>query len=81
MASSNIICPLCKDTVNKLLYRFRHDSERSLIEKIKHEFPEWTVNDCAYCHSLRLVIPKIYTLLYTFNIGLRNIAASLVQCQ
>ncbi len=47
----NIICPLCKDTVNKLVYRFHHDSERSVIEKIKHEFPEWTVNDgaCSRC--------------------------------
>ncbi len=47
----NIICPLCKDTVDKLVYRFHHDSERIVIEKIKHEFPEWTVNDgaCSRC--------------------------------
>jgi len=51
MASDNIICPLCKDSVEKLVYRFHHDSERSIIEKIKHEFPEWTVNDgaCSRC--------------------------------
>ena len=51
MASGNIICPLCKDTVDKLVYRFHHDSEQSIIEKIKHEFPEWTVNDgaCSRC--------------------------------
>ena len=52
MASGeNITCPLCKDTVNKLVYRFHHDSERGVIEKIKQEFPEWTVNDgaCSRC--------------------------------
>ena len=51
MASENIICPLCKDTVNKLVYRFHYDSEQTVIEKIKHEFPEWTVNDgaCSRC--------------------------------
>ncbi len=47
----NIICPLCKDRVEKLVYRFHHDGERIVIEKIKHEFPEWTVNDgaCSRC--------------------------------
>ncbi|MEO6455599.1 MAG: S8 family serine peptidase [Ginsengibacter sp.] len=51
MVSANVICPLCKDIVDKLVYRFHHDSERSVIEKIKHEFPEWTVNDgaCSRC--------------------------------
>ncbi|MEP7232409.1 MAG: S8 family serine peptidase [Ginsengibacter sp.] len=51
MASGNIICPLCKDTVNKLVYRFHFDSEKGVIEKIKNEFPEWTVNDgaCSRC--------------------------------
>ena len=46
-----IICPLCKDTVDKLVYRFHHDSERIVIEKTKQEFPEWTVNDgaCSRC--------------------------------
>ncbi|MEO8772573.1 MAG: S8 family serine peptidase [Ferruginibacter sp.] len=47
----NIICPLCKDTINRLVYRFHYDSEQIVIEKIKHEFPEWTVNDgaCSRC--------------------------------
>jgi serine protease AprX len=51
MASGTIICPLCNDTVDKLVYRFHHDSERKVIEKIKQEFPEWTVNDgaCSRC--------------------------------
>lgn len=43
--------PLCKNTVNKLVYHFHYDGEWSAIEKIKHEFPEWTVNDgaCSRC--------------------------------
>ena len=51
MGSGTIICPLCKDAVNRLVYRFHHDSERGVIEKIKHEFPEWSVNDgaCSRC--------------------------------
>ncbi|MEO7767013.1 MAG: S8 family serine peptidase, partial [Ferruginibacter sp.] len=33
------------------VYYFHYDSERNIIEKIKHEFPEWTVNDgaCSRC--------------------------------
>jgi len=51
MANTKITCPLCKDSVDKLVYRFHHDSERNIIEKIKLEFPEWTVNDgaCSRC--------------------------------
>ncbi|MEP6596872.1 MAG: S8 family serine peptidase [Ginsengibacter sp.] len=46
-----LICPLCNDTVDKLLYRFHYDSERMVIEKIKQEFPQWTENDgvCLRC--------------------------------
>jgi len=51
MSGTNIICPLCKDAVDKLVYRYHYDSERGVIEKIKDEFPEWTVNDgaCSRC--------------------------------
>lgn len=51
MTSGNIICPLCKDPVNKLVYRFHIDSEKGVIERIKKEFPDWTVNDgaCSRC--------------------------------
>ncbi|CAN5834915.1 hypothetical protein BH10BAC2_BH10BAC2_22270 [soil metagenome] len=46
-----IICPLCSDAVDKLLYRFHIDSERNVIEKIKAHNPEWSVNDgvCSRC--------------------------------
>lgn len=46
-----IICPLCNDTVDKLLYRFHIDSERNVIERIKQQNPEWSVNDglCSRC--------------------------------
>jgi serine protease AprX len=46
-----IICPLCNDAVDKLLYRFHIDDERNVIEKIKEQNPAWTENDgvCARC--------------------------------
>jgi len=46
-----IICPLCSDAVDKLLYRFHIDSERAVIEKIKNQNPEWSLNDgvCGRC--------------------------------
>ncbi len=46
-----IICPLCDDIVDKLLYRFHIDNERVVIEKIKSEHPSWTKNDglCSRC--------------------------------
>ncbi|QEC68947.1 S8 family serine peptidase [Panacibacter ginsenosidivorans] len=46
-----VICPLCSDAVDKLLYRFHIDSERSVLEKIKMQNPSWTLNDglCGRC--------------------------------
>ena len=46
-----IICPLCNDTVDKLLYRFHIDSERLVMEKIKTQHPLWTEQDgvCSRC--------------------------------
>lgn len=46
-----IICPLCNDTVDKLLYRFHIDSERAVLEKIKQHNPAWSLNDgaCGRC--------------------------------
>src|SRR6266487_417595 len=51
MKSGQTICPLCKDTVDKLVYRFHYDSERAIIDKIRAEFPEWTKEDglCRRC--------------------------------
>lgn len=47
----NITCPLCNDAVDKLLYRFHIDSERTVLEKIKEQNPEWALNDglCSRC--------------------------------
>lgn len=47
----NIICPLCGDKVEKLLYRYHLDNENVVVEKIREHNPEWTVNDglCSRC--------------------------------
>ncbi len=50
-ASQQQICPLCNDTVDKLLYRFHIDSERLVIERLKEQHPAWAENDgvCSRC--------------------------------
>jgi serine protease AprX len=47
----NIICPLCGDEVEKLLYRYHLDNERQVIERIKNHNPDWTKDDgaCGRC--------------------------------
>jgi len=47
----NIICPLCNDSVNKLLYPFHADSERLVIGRIKEQHPAWLENSglCSRC--------------------------------
>lgn len=47
----NIICPLCGDKVDKLLYRYHIDNEKVVVEKIKQHNPAWTENDgiCGRC--------------------------------
>jgi serine protease AprX len=49
--SQKIICPLCDDTVDKLLYRFHIDDEKNVIEKIKQQNLSWTESDgtCSRC--------------------------------
>ncbi len=51
MVTTALICPICQDKVEKLLYRYHLDSERVIIEKIKTEFPDWTAEDglCSRC--------------------------------
>ncbi|HYF33025.1 MAG TPA: S8 family serine peptidase [Chitinophagaceae bacterium] len=46
-----IICPLCNDAVEKLLYRYHIDSERQVIEKIRQANPHWSEEDgiCSRC--------------------------------
>lgn len=50
-SAETIVCPLCNENVEKLIYRFHMDSERLVIERIKQEYPEWTENDgaCSRC--------------------------------
>jgi len=47
----NIICPLCGDRVDKLLYRYHIDNENVVVNKIKEHNPAWTENDgiCGRC--------------------------------
>ena len=46
-----IQCPLCNDTVDKLLYRYHIGSEQKVIERIKNHNPQWTEDDgaCSRC--------------------------------
>ena len=46
-----VICPLCNDEVDKLVYHFHIDNERTVIEKIKRDHPGWTIDDgiCSRC--------------------------------
>jgi serine protease AprX len=46
-----VICPICNDTVDKLLYKYHLDNERQVIERIKKHNPEWAENDgiCSRC--------------------------------
>src|SRR5258707_2496976 len=46
-----IICPLCQDSVEKLVYRFHFDNEKTVIEKIKSAHPDWSATDglCSRC--------------------------------
>lgn len=51
MNTARIICPLCHDAVDKLLYRIHVESERKVIGLIKEHNPEWTETDgiCSRC--------------------------------
>ena len=47
----NIVCPLCGDPVDKLLYRYHIDNEKFVLEKIRENNPGWSVKDgaCSRC--------------------------------
>ncbi|HET9744545.1 MAG TPA: S8 family serine peptidase [Chitinophagaceae bacterium] len=47
----HIVCPLCGDQVDKLVYRYHVDNEKFVLQKIKERNPGWTVNDgaCSRC--------------------------------
>ena len=49
--TATIVCPLCNDPVDKLLYRYHLDNEREVIGRIKEQNPGWSENDgaCSRC--------------------------------
>lgn len=49
--SQQLICPLCNDPVDKLLFRFHIDSETAVIDRLRQAHPGWTENDgvCSRC--------------------------------
>ncbi len=54
-SGEKVVCPLCNDAVDKLLYRFHIDNERNVIEKIKEKNPGWAQND-GICNRLWITI-------------------------
>ena len=48
---ATIICPLCNDTVEKLLYRYHFENERQVIKRIREQNPAWSQQDgaCSRC--------------------------------
>jgi serine protease AprX len=51
ISMNNIVCPLCGDQVDRLLYRYHIDNEKIVLQKIKQHNPGWAVNDgaCSRC--------------------------------
>ena len=51
MNGEKIVCPLCNDTVEELVYNFHINSERVVIDKIKSNNPTWAEQDgiCSRC--------------------------------
>lgn len=47
----NIICPLCGDLVDKLLYRYHFNNEKVVLDKIREHNPDWAATDgaCSRC--------------------------------
>jgi serine protease AprX len=47
----NIVCPLCGDKVDRILFRYHLDNEKVVVGKIKEHNPDWTENDgaCSRC--------------------------------
>ncbi len=50
-SQGNIICPLCGEMVDKLLYRYHFGNEKVVLEKIKEHNPDWAATDgaCSRC--------------------------------
>jgi serine protease AprX len=49
--TASIVCPLCHDEVDRLLFRYHIDGEKQVIDQIRRQNPGWTVNDglCSRC--------------------------------
>ncbi|MFT3678908.1 MAG: S8 family serine peptidase [Ferruginibacter sp.] len=49
--NNKLLCPLCNDTVDKLLYRFHVENERVVLKLIKEKNPSWSTHDglCSRC--------------------------------
>lgn len=47
----NITCPLCGDSVDRLLYRYHINNEKVVLDKIKEHNPDWAATDgaCGRC--------------------------------
>ncbi|MEO6719278.1 MAG: S8 family serine peptidase [Ferruginibacter sp.] len=69
MLKERLICPLCSDAVDTLLFRFHIESERAVLQLIKEKNPGWAVNDglCSRCVDYyqatvlmqQLILPEI----------------------
>ena len=46
-----IQCPICRDPVEKMLFRFHIDNERQVIDRIREHYPQWSEMDgaCGRC--------------------------------
>ena len=49
--AETIVCPLCEDLVDKLVYRYHIDQEREVLNRIRQQNPEWSEHDglCSRC--------------------------------
>ena len=49
--AKTVVCPLCHDRVDKLVYRYHIDQEREVLNRIRQQNPEWAQNDglCSRC--------------------------------
>jgi serine protease AprX len=51
MEPAKLICPLCHDKVDKLVYSYHLNGERQVLERIKQNNPGWSESDgtCSRC--------------------------------
>lgn len=49
--NNQLICPICNDRIDKLLYRFHIENERYVIDRLKKAHPDWAIDDgsCGRC--------------------------------